>query len=110
MIDFIDYKMEVAEHFNIDHHLSGVGLGVKHEYRGKGIATEILKARVPLLQSIGLNLTSTNFSGIASQKSAFKAGFEETLAVSYEEIQGKFTGLDFSTADATHCKIMTLKV
>lgn len=54
---------------------------VNREYRGLGIATEMLKARRPFLKALGLSLTSTSFTGTASQKAAQKAGYVEDYAI-----------------------------
>lgn len=39
-----------------------------------GIATEMIKARISMLQCLGLQLTSTGFASIGAQKAAEKAG------------------------------------
>jgi GNAT superfamily N-acetyltransferase len=62
VFDFIDAKFNIAEHFGINQYLYGVGLLVKPQYRGQGIATEMLKARFPFLNVLGLNVTSAFFS------------------------------------------------
>jgi hypothetical protein len=46
-----------------------------------GIATEMLKARVPLLKALGLNVTSNGFTGIASQVAAKNADFEDVYVI-----------------------------
>lgn len=54
---------------------------VNRNFRGLGIATEMLKARIPLLKAIGLSVTSTVFSVIGSQKAAKNAGFIEDFVI-----------------------------
>lgn len=39
-----------------------------------GIATEMIKARISMLQSLGLQLTSTGYASIGAQKAAEKVG------------------------------------
>ena len=108
--EFMNEQFDPADHYNVGSFLYGVGLCVDKTYRGRAISTEILKARVPLLKTLGLTITSTIFSGICSQKAAISAGYEENVAVSFKVIQAKFRTMDFSHANATHCKIMSLKV
>lgn len=86
------------------------GLGVKKEYRGRGIAVEILKAREPLLKALGVEVTMTIFSTISSQKAAEKAEYQEVYSVSYEEAQIHFPDYDFSKATGTHCKTFVMRV
>lgn len=43
---------------------------MNRKYRGRGIATEMLKARRPFLEALGLKVTSTAFTGIGTQKAA----------------------------------------
>jgi ribosomal protein S18 acetylase RimI-like enzyme len=74
-------QFNVFEHYKVDEYLYGYGLAVDPKYRGRGIATEMLKARIPLLKSLGLTLTSTGFNGAASQKAAKKAGFHDDLVL-----------------------------
>lgn len=69
------------KHYNVDKYLVAYGLCVDTNYRARGIATEMLKARVPLLKSLGLKITTTAFTGIGSQKAAEKAGYEENYAI-----------------------------
>lgn len=107
---FVDSKFDAAEHYGVDHFLYGIGLVVKSTYRGRGIATELLKARAPFMKHLGLTMTSTIFSGIGSQKAAEGAGYTDDFVISYEEIEQNFPTLDFSAATATHCKTQSLKI
>lgn len=107
---FIDKKFLVAEHFNVDHYLYCMGLVVKTVYRGRGIATEMLKARTPFIKALGLPVNATICTGKATQKAALAVGFEENYAIGFDELQKNFPTMDFSLADTEQCKIMTLKV
>jgi GNAT superfamily N-acetyltransferase len=105
---FTSSLFDVFEHYQIDHFLNANGLGVHQKYRGRGIAVELLKARVPLMKAIGLTVTSTVFSTLGSQIAARKAGFDESASISYAEIQKRFPQYDFSFTHATHhCKTFT---
>lgn len=86
------------------------GLCVVEKYRCRGIATKMLKARAPLLNCLGIKLTSTIFSTIAAQKAAKAAGYEENYSISYEELGRKFIKMDFSHVFNEVCKVMSLKI
>jgi hypothetical protein len=101
---------ETFEAFGVDHILSAFGLGVKTEHRGRGIAVELLLARIPLMRTLRLPVTLTCFSTLSSQKAARKAGYTEISSMSYEELQLRLPDFDFSTATGTHCKNFVLKV
>lgn len=74
-------QFNVFQHYKVEEYLIAYGLCVDTTYRGRGIATEMLKARKPLLEALGLKVTTTAFTGIGSQKAAKKAGFEENFVV-----------------------------
>lgn len=61
----------------MDRYLAAFGLVVDRSYRGCGIAKEMLKARIPLMQYIGIKVTVTAFTNIISQSAAKSAGFED---------------------------------
>lgn len=63
----------------------GYGMGVSREYRYRGIATEFLKGRLPMMRELGIPFTSTLFSADGTQKAAAKAGYELYLEVDYDE-------------------------
>lgn len=75
-------QFNVFRHYNVNEYLIAYGLCVNTMYCGRGIATEMLKARGPLLKALGLKVTTTAFTGIGSQKAAVKAGYEENFVIS----------------------------
>lgn len=99
---------DVFEKFKVDKYLSAMGLCVNTNYRGRGIATEILRARVPLCKAVGVQLTSTIFSGSASQRTAEKSGFTEDFAILYKNLTSQ--GFNFGQAKAKSCLLMSLKI
>lgn len=74
-------QFNVFQHYKVDEYLIAYGLCVDTDFRGRGIATEMLKARVPVLKALGLKVTATAFTGIGSQKAAEKAGYEENFVI-----------------------------
>lgn len=103
-------QFDVFAAYNVDKYLTAHGLCVDPRYRGRGIATEILKARVPILKGLGLKVTSTLFSAIGSQTAAKNAGFKNVYAISYSELVKIFPGFDFSKSVTKILKTMALTV
>uniref|UniRef100_A0A1B0DNF1 N-acetyltransferase domain-containing protein n=1 Tax=Phlebotomus papatasi TaxID=29031 RepID=A0A1B0DNF1_PHLPP len=79
-------KADVYGRYKVDKYLHGLGLLTLPKYRGCGIATELLKARFPLMKAMDLSLTCTLFSGPGSQGAARKAGFTDDIVVTYESL------------------------
>jgi GNAT superfamily N-acetyltransferase len=86
------------------------GLCVDEKYRGRGIATEILKARALLMPTIGIEVTSSIFSTVGAQKAAKAANYNEDYSITYEDFQKVFPDMDFSFAFGSSCKVLSLKV
>uniref|UniRef100_A0A1B0GHD5 N-acetyltransferase domain-containing protein n=1 Tax=Lutzomyia longipalpis TaxID=7200 RepID=A0A1B0GHD5_LUTLO len=86
VFDFLKKKADVYNRYNVDQYLHGLGLLTLPKYRGCGIGTELLKARIPLMKALGLTLTGTVFSAPGSQGAARKAGFSEDVVIPYETL------------------------
>lgn len=110
VIEFSTKEYNIFEKYNVDQYLTAFGLCVNPDYRGRGIATEMLKARAPILKALGLTVTSTAFTGIGSQTAAKKAGYREVYVISYEEIEKKFPRFDFSKSVTKYFKTLALQV
>lgn len=111
--DLVDYtikKANVYERYGVDKYLGAMGLSVAPNYRGRGIATEILRARIPLCKAVGLPLTSTCFTAIGSQVAAAKAGYEETYVVSYEDMAKVDERFVFPNITTKYVKCMSKRV
>ena len=74
--EYMTDQFKVCERYGVDQYLTAYGLAINKRYRGRGIATEMLKARVPICRAFGIKVTSTNFTALGSQLAAAKAGFE----------------------------------
>lgn len=98
------------EYYKVDRVMFAAGLCVDQKFRGRGIATEILKARLPLMRVIDIEVTSSIFSTVGAQKAAKAAGYDENFSINYEDFQTKFPELDFSHAFKTSCKVLSLKI
>jgi hypothetical protein len=58
-------QFDPCQHYNVDKYLIAYGLCVDTDYRGCGIATQMLRTRAPLLKHLGLKVTTTAFTGIS---------------------------------------------
>lgn len=108
VLDFCAKQFNVCKHFDVDRYLSAYGLCVDPDYRGRGIATEMLKARKPFMQAFGLKVTSNSYTGIGSQIAAKKAGYQDAYEIAYSELQRLFARFDFTNSATKTFKTMTL--
>lgn len=108
--NFINNSFNVYEHYGVDRVMFAAGLCVDKKYRGRGIATEILKTRSFVLNAIDVKVTSSIFSTVGAQKAAYAAGYDENFSIGYEELDTIFPNANFSHAYGTKCKVMSLKV
>ena len=72
-MDCISELADIYEKYDVDQYLAAYGLCVNRAYRGIGVATEMLKARVPYMKEMRLKITRTAFTAIAAKK----IGYEE---------------------------------
>uniref|UniRef100_A0A1L8DD29 N-acetyltransferase domain-containing protein n=1 Tax=Nyssomyia neivai TaxID=330878 RepID=A0A1L8DD29_9DIPT len=108
-MNFIKTQADPYNKHNVDKYLHAMGLLVLPKYRGLGLATEILRARVPLGKALGLKMTGTVFTGIASQKNAAKAGFVDEYTVYYEDLGKKEPFVVFPNVTSPQVKFMSLR-
>jgi GNAT superfamily N-acetyltransferase len=107
---YIDLKSNIYNHYNVDRYVCGAGLCVHRDYRGRGIATELLRTRAALLRAIGLKVTSTVFSTVGAQKAAYAAGYDENFCIEFEDLEKLFPSMNFSHAQGSCCKVLSLKI
>lgn len=109
-LQHIENAFRVVDHYGVDRYVFAAGLCVDKNFRGRGIATEILKARAGVLRAIGLTVTSSVFSTIGAQRAAASAGYDENYTISYEELEKLFPQMNCSFAYGTSCKVLSLKI
>lgn len=85
-VNHILKKADVFNLHNVDYYLSGTGLAIDVAYCGRGIATEMLKAREFILKDIGVTVTSTGFSSVGAQIAAKKANYLVDCDVAYADL------------------------
>jgi GNAT superfamily N-acetyltransferase len=76
--------------FEVDIVMFAAGLYVNGNYRNRGIAVEMLKARCELGKAVNVSVSSNVFSSLAAQKAAVKAGYIESFCIKYADLP-KFT-------------------
>ncbi|XP_019879663.1 uncharacterized protein LOC109607629 [Aethina tumida] len=86
-LDYIYQRVDIYEKFNIDDHLTALGLYVDPKFRGDGVGVEILKTRRELCKAVGIKATFTLFTSNRSQAVARKAGFQDVVNVTFEELE-----------------------
>lgn len=96
--------------YNVDRLMWAAGLCVDAKLRGRGIATEILKARASLMKTIGIQVTTSIFSTVGAQKAALAAKYDENYSITYEDLQKEFPKMNFSRVFGTSCKVLSLKI
>ncbi|XP_055523113.1 uncharacterized protein LOC129717276 [Wyeomyia smithii] len=79
--EYITDQYDVLKQYDVEYYLAAYGLAINQRYRGRGIATEMLKARVPLCRAFGIKVTATNFTALGSHLAAAKAGFRTDVEV-----------------------------
>jgi GNAT superfamily N-acetyltransferase len=90
--------------------LIAYGLSVSKVYRRRGIATEILRARIPLCKALKIPVTSTVFTAIGSQRPAQKIGFKVDYEISYDELAKFNKAFNFNNLETSSLKIMSLVI
>lgn len=81
----VEYVLEMSDifyRFHVDQYLRSCGLAINKEYRRRGIASEMYKAKFATLEIFGLELCSGAFTSEGSSKAAENAGFELIFEIS----------------------------
>ncbi|KFB38051.1 hypothetical protein ZHAS_00005339 [Anopheles sinensis] len=99
---------QLFERFSVEHFLSAWGLSVHPRFRGLGLAKEILRARIPFCQAMGLKLSATVFSHPGSQIPAAKVGFQDAVVEKFSKLAEK--GFVIPGISVEYNKLMVLMV
>ncbi|KAG5684339.1 hypothetical protein PVAND_013574 [Polypedilum vanderplanki] len=110
LLDYTVKQFDVYKEFKVNSYLTAFGLCIIPAYRGKGIATEMLKARVPILKALNLSVTSTAFTGTASQIAAKKAEYETVYSIKYSDLKHISPRFNFLNTKTEYFKLMALKI
>jgi GNAT superfamily N-acetyltransferase len=74
------------EHYHVDKLMFAAGLYVDENFRKRGIAVEMIKAREKVAKCVGIDVCSNVFSSLGAQKAALKAGYEESFSIKYSNL------------------------
>ncbi|CAG9134911.1 unnamed protein product [Plutella xylostella] len=98
----------IYDKFEVNEYMMGSGLSVAPQYRGLGIAVELLKARLNLAKTLGFKVTGGIFTSESAQRSAEKAGYGCCYQTPYKEF-GNQCDIHFDTKKE-YLKIFATKV
>ncbi|XP_023934987.2 uncharacterized protein LOC112043701 [Bicyclus anynana] len=98
----------IYDKYDVSKYLMGAGLSVSSDYRGLGLAVELLKCRMLLAKEEGFVVTGGIFTSEPAQRSADKAGWESLYQVPYKQF-GEQCEIEFNT-DTENLKIFAAKV
>lgn len=103
-------KVDLFKMYDVDHYLNAMGLCVNSNFRGRVIATEMLRSRAPrLLKCLGLKLTACAFTVTGTQKAGAVAGYKDVYVRSYSDMTKEYL-VDFSKNKTENFKVMALDI
>ncbi|GAB0087128.1 hypothetical protein DMENIID0001_014050 [Sergentomyia squamirostris] len=108
-LGFVSESGDLFNRYQVDKYISGYGLLVLRKNRGLKIGVEILKARIPLGQTLGITVTATVFTNRSSQAAATLAGFDDTFEISYAELSKKGPHMHFPVDITPTVKLMSMR-
>nr|CAD7439389.1 unnamed protein product [Timema bartmani] len=109
LLEYCDNLVDVFKKYNVNEYMTALGLSVGREFRGQGLGLELLKTRSDICRAVGLKLTVTLFTGVASQVQAERAGFELLAEVNYEDykVDGEVV---YSNTNTKSFKLMAMRI
>ncbi|XP_055524503.1 uncharacterized protein LOC129718108 [Wyeomyia smithii] len=108
--EYMTDQYDVQKQYDVEYYLTAYGLAINQRYRGREIATEMLKVRVPLCRAFGIKVTATNFTALASQLAAAKVGFRTDLEVTYDDFAKMGPHYFYPGIKSKSLKLMSLKI
>ncbi|XP_058444181.1 uncharacterized protein LOC131425895 [Malaya genurostris] len=103
-------QFDPLKYYGVDHRLIAYGLTVNKRYRGRGVATEILNARVPMCKAFGIKLAAHPFSAPGSQGAARKAGYRTDYEITYDDLAELGPKYTLSGIQSKSLKLMSLLI
>lgn len=76
MFELLYGDFDTFEHYQVDKYLSSTGIIVSHEYRGRRIGEQFLRARKPFCEAFDIKVTVDIFTSNFSNANADKIGFQ----------------------------------
>ncbi|KAH9640727.1 hypothetical protein HF086_007298 [Spodoptera exigua] len=90
MSDGLSEIYDDLKEFNLDPYLLDRGIVVCPEYRGLGIAQELLKVRRLISKEFGIPINGAWMTSYGTQKAAERDGWETVCEIQYEDLEKKF--------------------
>ena len=110
MLRYVLKQHDVFGKYGVDTYLSDYALCTKKAFRTRGIATEFIKARTPMMKALGVPVTSSLYTVIGSQKAAAKAGHSVAQTIAYSELAKSYPTFDFSKSNVDSAKFLDFKL
>lgn len=90
--------------------MCAAGLYVDKNFRNRGIAIEMLRARHKVGKAVEIQVSSNVFSSLGAQKAAVAVGFEESFSIKYSEIPKLTSDGYYPNIKDEYMKIMSKKL
>lgn len=107
--DYLDELYNIFEMHQEDTILHCSTLSVHKDYRGRGIARQILEAQKILIEHLNINVLTTYFTSKFMQTAALNLGYVEDLELFYEDCEKLDPGYSFPGITAKSCKMMSYR-
>lgn len=111
-LEISEYYHRLADYASVlpeEYCMGALGLVVLPEYRGMGVATEIVKAREPLAKAVGLKSIVTVFTSPASRKVGEKNGYTTLVKIPFGDLTARFPPYVFDLGENDH-EAITYKI
>ncbi|CAB3385898.1 Hypothetical predicted protein [Cloeon dipterum] len=96
----ISAQVDCFKEYGVDVYMDAAGLSVHKEHRGRKLGEALLKARFQMCWTLGIKVTKTVFTSVASQITAFRCNMEKVKEIEYKDIKDEKTGeLAFPNVD-----------
>lgn len=82
-----DNFFDPFKHYSVDVIMFALGLIVLPDYRQRGIAVELLKARELIGKAVKVPVTSNVFTSFGAQRAAEKSGYDENFAIKFSDLE-----------------------
>lgn len=106
----LEKSFYIFDEFQVEISLKAAGLSVIPEFRGLGIAVELLEARTELCKALKIPLTATEFTSAGGQASARKAGYTWVRDVQYADLMKELPEMPLTNIKHPFTSLMYKKI
>jgi GNAT superfamily N-acetyltransferase len=104
-----DHYFDAFKHFQVDKLMFALGLIVLPEYRRRGIAYQLMRAREEIGKAIGIRVSSNVFTSLGAQRAAEKAGYEDYFSIKFSDLEKLNEDSKMPGIEEKYLKIMSKK-